>query len=222
MFVKEKGESEVLLASTILLCTHSSASSLRSSRLEHRSCTEPAHQVDRGSQEARKDQQVRHIPVNNHSRWAPDPSSDRTRCSLITDDHCQVLMGPDAQPDPHILAIGDCAMIEGTPMPATAQVANQKAKYITKKLNRRVKGGEPAEPFVFHNMGSLAYLGGWQAVYDRTQAQTVKTKEAGRLAWLLWRSAYFTRTLSVRNKILVPMYWCVLCFFAGGTWRERC
>jgi hypothetical protein len=26
------------------------------------------------------------------------------------------------------------------------------------------------------------------------------SKESGRLAWLLWRSAYFTMTLSVRNK----------------------
>ena len=72
-----------------------------------------------------------------------------------------------------------------------------------------MRGRAHTEPFVFHNMGSLAYLGDWQAVYDRTQAETVKTKEAGRLAWLLWRSAYFTRTLSIRNKILVPMYWCV-------------
>lgn len=127
--------------------------------------------------------------------------------SLITDEHCQVLMGPKAEPDPHVFAIGDCAVIEGQPLPATAQVANQKAKYLTKKLNRVVRGHAHEEPFVFHNMGSLAYLGDWQAVYDRTQAETVKTKEAGRLAWLLWRSAYFTRTLSIRNKILVPMYW---------------
>lgn len=88
-------------------------------------------------------------------------------------------------------------------------MANQKAKYLTKKLNRMIKGKEHAAPFVFHNMGSLAYLGDWQAIYDRTQTEHVKTKEAGRFAWLLWRSAYFTRTLSMRNKILVPFYWCV-------------
>ena len=79
-------------------------------------------------------------------------------------------------------------------------MANQKAKYLTKKLNKIVRGREHTAPFVFHNMGSLAYLGGWQAVYDRSQAETLKTKEAGRLAWLLWRSAYFTRTVSIRNK----------------------
>ena len=79
-------------------------------------------------------------------------------------------------------------------------VANQKAKYITKRLNKIARGKEHNEPFEFNNMGSLAYIGNWQAVYDRTQSQNLKGKEAGKLAWLLWRSAYFTRTLSYRNK----------------------
>lgn len=79
-------------------------------------------------------------------------------------------------------------------------VANQKAKYIVKKLNKLIKDKKHDEPFVFRNAGSLAYLGGWQAIYDRSKTDRVKTKEAGRLAWLLWRSAYFTQTLSIRNK----------------------
>jgi NADH dehydrogenase FAD-containing subunit len=139
--------------------------------------------------------------------------------SLITDSHCQVIMERSGQPDPSVFAIGDCAIIDGQPLPATAQgmptliflskclsdpffctVANQKAKYLTKKLNKIVKGKEHSEPFVFHNMGSLAYVGDWHAVFDRSKADTLQTKEAGRLAWLLWRSAYFTRTLSIRNK----------------------
>ncbi|KAG2036509.1 hypothetical protein BDR03DRAFT_1011668 [Suillus americanus] len=44
------------------------------------------------------------------------------------------------------------------------------------------------------------------AIYGRSSADTVKTKMTGRLAWLLWRPAYFTMTLSIRNKILVPTY----------------
>lgn len=83
---------------------------------------------------------------------------------------------------------------------STRIVANQKAKYLYKKLNKIVKDKAHEDPFVFHNMGSLAYLGDWQAVYDRSKTENMKTKEAGRLAWLLWRSAYFTQTLSIRNK----------------------
>ena len=123
-------------------------------------------------------------------------------------------------------------------------VANQKAKYMVKKLNKIVKDQEHTTPFEFHNQGSLAYLGDWcviiisrpfsdnpddwyrKAIYDRSTAETgIKAKESGRVAWLLWRSAYFTMTLSIRNKyvnislspngssftffirILVPTYW---------------
>ena len=178
-------------------------------------------------------------------------------------------MGKDAggTPDPDVFVIGDAATIEGSPLPATAQVANQQAKYVARRLNGLVRrrflpesffgsasasssktrvtpppstpaksergdaltapapeklsfasehesssGGEgeayEGAPFVFKNAGSLAYVGGWEAVFDRTKAASGPRGEAtGRLAWLLWRSAYFTRTLSVRNKILVPAYW---------------
>ncbi|KZT04901.1 FAD/NAD(P)-binding domain-containing protein [Laetiporus sulphureus 93-53] len=128
--------------------------------------------------------------------------------SLLTDEHLNVLMKDSGKPDPDVWAIGDAAIIKGQPLPATAQVANQKAKYLFKKLNRIVKGKSHPTEFNFVNAGSLAYIGDWQAVYDRTSAaKGPKTKETGRLAWLLWRSAYFTMTLSLKNKILVPTYW---------------
>ena len=121
--------------------------------------------------------------------------------SLITDDNLRVIMKDTGAPDPDVFAIGDAAMIRDVPLPATAQVAYQKARYITKKFKTLGKDKEHSKPFEFHNMGSLAYLGDWVAVYDRTQVESgPKTKEAGRLAWLLWRSAYFTRTISIRNK----------------------
>ncbi|KAI0366509.1 FAD/NAD(P)-binding domain-containing protein [Pilatotrama ljubarskyi] len=136
---------------------------------------------------------------------------ERTKRSLITDGNLNVLMNDTGAPDPDVYAIGDAATIENEPLPATAQVANQQAKYLTKKLNALVRGRAPASsqaPFKFHNAGSLAYVGDWEAIFDRTKAASgPKGKETGRLAWLLWRSAYFTKTLSVRNKILVPMYW---------------
>jgi hypothetical protein len=49
-------------------------------------------------------------------------------------------------------------------------------------------------------MLTLSYHVDRKAIYDRSGAENVKTKESGRLAWLLWRSAYFTQTLSLRNK----------------------
>ncbi|RPD52482.1 hypothetical protein L227DRAFT_582086 [Lentinus tigrinus ALCF2SS1-6] len=119
-----------------------------------------------------------------------------------------VIMKDTNAPDPDVFAIGDSATIENESLPATAQVANQQAKYLTKKLNRLIRNSTHATPFKFQNAGSLAYVGDWEAIFDRTKAaRGPKGKETGRVAWLLWRSAYFTKTLSVRNKILVPVYW---------------
>lgn len=148
-----------------------------------------------------------------------NPASDRPPTqsphprTLITDGHLNVFMKDTNTVDPDVFAIGDAATITDEPLPATAQVANQQAKYLTRRLNAMVRSGDgraPDAPFKFQNAGSLAYVGDWEAVFDHTKAaRGPKGKKTGRLAWLLWRSAYFTKTLSVRNKILVPMYWCV-------------
>lgn len=76
-----------------------------------------------------------------------------------------------------VWAIGDAAIIDGNPLPATAQgivrlqhpslyliyflVANQKGLYLVKKLNRLSDNKSLGKPFEFHNLGSLAYLGNW-------------------------------------------------------------
>jgi len=89
-------------------------------------------------------------------------------------------------PDPDVWAIGDAGIIQDQRLPATAQVANQKAKYIVKKLNKIVKDQVSPKPFEFHNQGSLAYIGNWKAIYDRSGVENGWiTKESGRLAWLL-------------------------------------
>ncbi|KAI5116167.1 hypothetical protein M0805_002851 [Coniferiporia weirii] len=132
---------------------------------------------------------------------------DRKSGSLVTDTHLRVLRS-DGSVNEDVWAIGDAAVIEDGLLPATAQVASQKARYMTRVLNHLIRGRTLPGPFHFRNQGSLAYLGGWKALYDRTNAETgPKGKNAGRIAWLLWRSAYFTRTFSIRNKITVPYYW---------------
>jgi NADH dehydrogenase FAD-containing subunit len=126
---------------------------------------------------------------------------------LITDEFLNVLK-TDGSPNPDVFAVGDAAEVRNAPLPATAQVAYQKAQYAYKRLNKIVKDEEYPKAFEFHNQGSMAYIGDWKAIYDRSSAETgPKMKESGRMAWLLWRSAYFTMTLSWRNKILVAVYW---------------
>ncbi|KAM4060180.1 pyridine nucleotide-disulfide oxidoreductase [Hirsutella rhossiliensis] len=99
---------------------------------------------------------------------------------------------------PDVYAIGDCAAVQGQRLPATAQVASQQAAYLARQFNR----GGGGSAFRFRNLGTMAYLGSWRAIHQ-SSADELK----GWAAWMLWRTAYLTRSMSVRNKLLIPVYW---------------
>ena len=98
-------------------------------------------------------------------------------------------------------AAGDCATGEEIDYPATAQVAQQEGYYLGRALNRRARG-KKAIPFRYKHYGMLAYIGGNRALADLA---TVKGKGLG--TWLFWRSAYFTKLVSMKNKMLVLFDW---------------
>jgi NADH dehydrogenase FAD-containing subunit len=94
------------------------------------------------------------------------------------------------------------------------------------KLNKLVKGKPSPESFKFKNLGTMAYLGSMfvvtyllfykssnpmyttrTAIFDRSQASVgPKQTGTGFLAWLIWRSAYLTMTVSPRNKCVSSVY----------------
>ncbi|KAF4457557.1 NADH dehydrogenase [Fusarium austroafricanum] len=103
---------------------------------------------------------------------------------------------------PDVYAIGDCANIQGESLPATAQVASQQATYLGKRFNAGTSSqGAPTAPFHFRNWGTMAYLGGWRAIHQKG-ADELK----GRAAWILWRTAYLTKSMSLKNKLMIPFY----------------
>ncbi|KAI1316763.1 hypothetical protein EDD11_009501 [Mortierella claussenii] len=129
---------------------------------------------------------------------------------ILTDEYLRVL-DIEGKVVPHVYALGDCATIKDHELPQTAQVANQQAIWLRKALNKLAKQPEKsltdvAEPFSFKNLGSMAYIGNWEAVVDMTKINE-KAKESGRLAWIFWRSSYLTMSVSLRNKMIIPMYW---------------
>lgn len=101
-----------------------------------------------------------------------------------------------------VFVIGDCAVVDDQRMlPKTAQVAAQQAAYLSKSLNA---GGSPsanAAPFAFRNLGVMTYLGQWRALWQKDSSDLT-----GRAAWVLWRTAYLTRSMSIKNKVLIPFY----------------
>ncbi len=101
----------------------------------------------------------------------------------------------------NIFALGDCAVVEGMSYPMTAQVAQQQGAYVARVLNAQARG-RTVRPFRYRHYGMLAYVGGNKALADLKSY-----KGRGFLTFLLWRSAYLTRLVSLRNKILVVFDW---------------
>lgn len=138
-------------------------------------------------------------------------AKDEKTGSLITDEHMRVKLQSNSgrtETLPDVYAIGDCAKLDGISLPATAQVASQQATYLAKRINKGDVDTDSAPGFKFRNFGSMAYLGSWRAIHQ-SSADELK----GWPAWILWRTAYLTKSMSIRNKLLIPMYWFITWVF---------
>lgn len=69
----------------------------------------------------------------------------------------------------------------------------------------------------------MTYLGGSKAVLQAPNDNKEGKGEAkglkGWVAYLIWRGAYLTMTLSYRNMILVPVQWAVVKVFGRDVSR---
>jgi len=126
-------------------------------------------------------------------RSLPFPKDTNGRIS--TDDYLRV------EGLANVYSCGDCAVIRDRNYPATGQVAQQQGKYLARQFNRMARGKQ-ADPFLYKNLGMLAYIGGSRALADLPSV-----KGRGYATWLFWRSAYVTRLVSTKNKILVIFDW---------------
>ncbi|KAL7943560.1 FAD/NAD(P)-binding domain-containing protein [Trichoderma barbatum] len=140
--------------------------------------------------------------------------------SIVTDRYLRAHMTNDSDTAvgaadavlPDVFVIGDCAIMEDDrSLPKTAQVASQQAGHLAKQLNKNIHTPPNStdvsrtwKPFKFRNWGTLTYLGGWKAIH-----QSSADELRGWVAWIVWRGAYLTRSMSVRNKLMVPVYWFV-------------
>jgi len=65
---------------------------------------------------------------------------------------------------------------------------------------------EKQDPFHYHHFGSFAYIGDKTAVGEfREKNDKVMTK--GFATFLLWRSVYLSKLLSIRNRVFVLFDW---------------
>ena len=129
----------------------------------------------------------------------------------------------------NIWALGDCSVVDGSPFPATAQVASQQGSFLGRIFSRnydlssevpKVVGpktglaqtlasghqAEFAKAFQFLNLGILAYLGDSKALAQIGADKNV-IKGTGAAGFALWRSVYLSKQVSWRNRVLVALDW---------------
>ena len=70
-----------------------------------------------------------------------------------------------------VFALGDVSVLEKSRLPATAQVANQEAKWLGKRLNN---GDLEKDGFNFKNLGVMTYLGNMKAIMQAEGGTEVK------------------------------------------------
>ena len=150
-------------------------------------------------------------------------TKDAKTGAMVIDDHLRVQLHtrtstsneafPDKEPSKplatatmtSVFALGDNATLATGPLPATAQTANQQAVWLGKQLNA---GTIDTATFSFNNMGIMTYMGNAKGVVQ-TEGKSggLMGNLKGRAAWLVWRGAYLSMSVSWRNRVLICVYW---------------
>jgi NADH dehydrogenase len=112
-----------------------------------------------------------------------------------------------------IFACGDIALNQDDPSPQLAQPALQEGKHAAEQVIRLV-GGQPTEPFRYHDKGTMATIGRRSAVVELAHG----TRITGTLAWLAWLGLHLMYLLGNRNRIatLINLSWRYIAWGHGG------
>ncbi|HET9873443.1 MAG TPA: NAD(P)/FAD-dependent oxidoreductase [Propionibacteriaceae bacterium] len=98
--------------------------------------------------------------------------------------------------DDVVFAIGDTSLIVDNPLPQLAQPAIQMGKHAAGQI-LNLHRGQPTEPFVYHNKGTMATIGRADAVLQMPNG----VKMTGLIAWLGWIALHIMFLLGSRNRI---------------------
>lgn len=116
---------------------------------------------------------------------------------------------------PQVYVIGDMAYLEkdGKPLPPTASVAVQEARYVAQSLQRRLKK-EEVFPFQFHYRGDMASLGFMSGV-----CEIYGFHLKGWIAWFLWKAIKLTMLPQYKNRFQIIADWLITLIFRRDTSR---
>jgi NADH dehydrogenase len=120
----------------------------------------------------------------------------------------RIPVGPDLQVTGHpgVFAVGDIAAMTdgktGKVLPGLGAVALQAGRHIGETLKRLV-AGRPAEPFAYHDKGTMAQVGRGAAVVELPWGGTL----TGHLAWLAWLGVHLALLNGSEEKLSTFVDW---------------
>lgn len=140
------------------------------------------------------------------------PSPLLKEAGLPTNSHGYLECESDFRVSGHdnVWGIGDCASNldpHGNPYPPTAQHALREGRQAARNL-AAVMSGRPTAPLNYRTKGTMAPLGGRQAI-----ANVFGLHLTGFVAWFLWRTVYLGIMPGIGRKVRVAMDWTIDVFF---------
>jgi NADH:ubiquinone reductase (H+-translocating) len=120
----------------------------------------------------------------------------------------RIPVGPDlaVAGHPEVFAVGDVAWITdtktGTVLPQLGSVALQAGEHAGASVARRV-AGKGAEPFVYHDKGTMATIGRGAAVIQTARGRTIK----GKTAALAWGAVHLTLLSTGEDRVKAMADW---------------
>ncbi|MGH7963725.1 MAG: NAD(P)/FAD-dependent oxidoreductase [Candidatus Binatia bacterium] len=119
----------------------------------------------------------------------------------------RVVVEPDLtlKGHPEVFVLGDLATLNdpatGRPLPGVATVAIQQGGATAANIGRGCLG-QPSEPFVYQDRGSMATIGRARAV-----ATLGRTQLTGLTAWVIWLIVHIYFLIGFENRLLVLIQW---------------
>jgi NADH dehydrogenase len=125
----------------------------------------------------------------------------------------RVAVAPDCSVPgfPEIFVVGDLMALDD--LPGVAEVAMQSGAHAAHTIAHRLKG-QPARPFTYHDLGTLAAISRFRAV-----AKVGPLKVGGLAGWLLWLVVHVTFLTGFKNRFGALARWTIS--FVGRGRYER-
>jgi NADH:ubiquinone reductase (H+-translocating) len=105
---------------------------------------------------------------------------------------------------PELYVIGDLAALngaDGMQLPGVAPVAQQQARHVARNIVRLIEG-QPLQPFVYHDPGTMATIGRAAAI-----AKLGRVHLSGLIGWLVWLFVHIMQLVGFRNRLMVLIQW---------------